>query len=240
MLREILFRYIREQFFKDMMNRERRFAALFDMDGVVLDTEGQYDLFWIEQGKRFHPGMPDFYKKIKGMTTEKILEDYFGGNMDLQQQISQELEEFEEKMNYPYVPGVENFIRVLLDHGVRIALVTSSNNVKMSYALKAHPEFTEYFERIITADKITKSKPAPECYLLAAKELQMETDVCCVFEDSFAGIEAGRNARMKVVGLATTNAKEKIEGMVDRVIADFTGCSYDGFVDLMDGGTMMF
>lgn len=215
-----------------MMGRERRLAALFDMDGVVLDTEGQYDLFWIEQGKRYHPGMPDFYKKIKGMTTEKILEDYFGGDMDLQQQISRELDEFEKKMSYPYVPGVENFIRVLLDHGVRIALVTSSNNVKMSYVLKAHPEFTEYFERMITADKVTKSKPDPECYLLAARELQVETDVCCVLEDSFAGIEAGRNARMKVVGLATTNPAEKIQGMVDWVLPDFTGYTYDEFEDL--------
>lgn len=219
-----------------MMDRERRLAALFDMDGVVLDTEGQYDLFWIEQGKRYHPGMPDFYKKIKGMTTEKILEDYFGGDMDLQQRISRELDEFEKKMSYPYVPGVENFIRVLLDHGVRVALVTSSNNVKMSYALKAHPEFTEYFERMITADKVTKSKPDPECYLLAARELQMETDVCCVLEDSFAGIEAGRNARMKVVGLATTNPAEKIQGMVDRVLSDFTGYTYDEFEDLISGG----
>ena len=222
-----------------MMDRESRLAALFDMDGVVLDTEGQYDLFWIEQGKRYHPGMPDFYKKIKGMTTEKILEDYFVGDMNLQQRISRELEEFESRMNYPYIPGVENFIRVLLAHGVRTALVTSSNNVKMSYALKAHPEFTGYFERMITADKITKSKPDPECYLLAAKELQMETNVCCVFEDSFAGIEAGRNARMKVVGLATTNPEEKIQGMVDRVLSDFTGYTYDAFEDLISGDQAM-
>lgn len=222
-----------------MMDRERRLAALFDMDGVVLDTEGQYDLFWIEQGKHYHPGMPDFYKKIKGMTTEKILEDYFTGNVDLQQRISQELEEFESRMNYPYIRGVESFIRVLLVHGVRTALVTSSNNVKMSYVLKAHPEFTGYFERMITADKITKSKPDPECYLLAAKELQMETDVCCVFEDSFAGIEAGRNARMKVVGLATTNPAEKIQGMVDRVLSDFTGYTYDAFEDLIRGDQAM-
>lgn len=217
------------------MNRERRLAALFDMDGVVLDTEGQYDQFWIKQGKLYHPGTPDFYKKIKGMTTEKILGDYFAGNAELQQQILRELNEFESRMDYPYFPGVECFIRTLLKHGVRIALVTSSDNTKMSYALKAHPEFTELFERIITADKVTKSKPDPECYLLAAKQLQMETDVCCVFEDSFAGMEAGRNAKMKVVGLATTNPREKIEGRVDQVLSDFTRCTYDAFESFMDG-----
>ena len=89
------------------MDRVRRFAALFDMDGVVLDTEGQYDNFWREQGKRYHPDMPEFHKVIKGQTTELILKNYFEGDVALQQQVSRELDEFERWMNFPYFPGVE-------------------------------------------------------------------------------------------------------------------------------------
>ena len=66
------------------MDRERRLAALFDMDGVVLDTEGQYDNFWREQGRRYHPDKPEFNKMIKGQTTELILKNYFEGNVALQ------------------------------------------------------------------------------------------------------------------------------------------------------------
>ena len=216
------------------MDRVRRFAALFDMDGVVLDTEGQYDNFWREQGKCFHPDMPEFHKVIKGQTTELILKNYFEGDVALQQQVSRELDEFERWMNFPYFPGVEQFIRTLQKHGVRTALVTSSNNKKMAYVLRVHPEFAELFECMITADKITRSKPDPECYLLAARELQIEPDDCCVFEDSFSGIEAGQRAGMKVVGLATTNPREKIQDKVDRVLSDFTGCVYDEFIDLME------
>lgn len=216
------------------MDRVRRFAALFDMDGVVLDTEGQYDNFWREQGKRYHPDMPEFHKVIKGQTTELILKNYFEGDVALQQQVSRELDEFERWMNFPYFPGVEQFIRTLQKHGVRTALVTSSNNKKMAYVLRVHPEFAELFECMITADKITRSKPDPECYLLAARELQIEPDDCCVFEDSFSGIEAGQRAGMKVVGLATTNPREKIQDKVDRVLSDFTGCVYDQFIGLMD------
>ena len=215
------------------MDRVRRFAALFDMDGVVLDTEGQYDNFWREQGKRYHPDMPEFHKVIKGQTTELILKNYFEGDVALQQQVSRELDEFERWMNFPYFPGVEQFIRTLQKHGVRTALVTSSNTKKMAYVLRVHPEFAELFECMITADKITRSKPDPECYLLAARELQIEPDDCCVFEDSFSGIEAGQRAGMKVVGLATTNPREKIQDKVDRVLSDFTGCVYDEFVSLM-------
>ena len=156
------------------------------------------------------------------------------GNVALQQQISLELDEFESRMDFPYFPGVELFIRTLQKHGVRTALVTSSNNKKMAHVLMAHPEFTELFERVITADKITRSKPDPECYLLAARELQMEVDVCCVFEDSFSGIEAGRRAGMKVIGLTTTNPREKIQDKVDWVLSDFTGCVYDEFIGLME------
>ncbi len=169
------------------MDRVRRFAALFDMDGVVLDTEGQYDNFWREQGRRYHPDMPEFHKEFKGQTTELILKNYFEGNVALQQQISRELDEFERWMNFPYFPGVEQFIRTLQKYGVRTALVTSSNNKKMAYVLMAHPEFTELFERVITADKITRSKPDPECYLLAARELQIEPDDCCVSKILFPG-----------------------------------------------------
>ncbi len=222
------------------MDRVRRFAALFDMDGVVLDTEGQYDNFWREQGKRYHPDMPEFHKVIKGQTTELILKNYFEGDVALQQQVSRELDEFERWMNFPYFPGVEQFIRTLQKHGVRTALVTSSNNKKMAYVLRVHPEFAELFECMITADKITRSKPDPECYLLAARELQIEPDDCCVFEDSFSGIEAGQRAGMKVVGLATTNPREKIQDKVDRVLSDFTGCVYDEFVSLMGSESKVY
>ena len=61
------------------MDRERRLAALFDMDGVVLDTEGQYDNFWREQGRRYHPDKPEFHKMIKGQTMELILKNSRAG-----------------------------------------------------------------------------------------------------------------------------------------------------------------
>ncbi len=215
------------------MSKEKHLAALFDLDGVVLDTEWQYDHFWQEQGKRYCPEIPAFNRQIKGQTLDKILKDYFAGDVELQQKIFRDLQKFENEMDFPYVPGVVTFIRNLQAHGVRTALVTSSNNEKMSYVMKAHPEVSTLFECMITANKITRSKPNPECYLLAARELQAEVENCYVFEDSFSGIEAGRNAGMKVIGLSTTNPKEKIEDKVNVVIPDFTGDVYEVFMNLM-------
>ncbi len=90
----------------------------------------------------------------------------------------------------------------------------------------------EWFDVIVTADKITRSKPDPECYLLAAKELQYAPARCVVFEDSFSGLKAGRGAGMKVIGLATTNPPETIRDKADAVIPDFRDFSYDRLISV--------
>jgi beta-phosphoglucomutase-like phosphatase (HAD superfamily) len=78
-----------------------------------------------------------------------------------------------------------------------------------------------------------KGKPAPDCYLLGAEVFQIDIKNCVVFEDSFHGLEAGRSAGMKVVGLATTNPKEKIAHLSDIVIEDFTQFDINNMMDLI-------
>lgn len=95
----------------------------------------------------------------------------------------------------------------------------------------ACPELKEWFDTIVTADKITHSKPHPECYLLAAEELGVSPDECWVFEDSFSGLEAGRSAGMTVVGLATTNPSGAIQDKADIIIPNFTGLTYERLVN---------
>ena len=71
---------------------------------------------------------------------------------------------FEIKMNYDYVPGIVEFIADLRRHGVKIALVTSSNTAKMENVYHAHPEFKSLFDEILTAERFKRSKPDPECF----------------------------------------------------------------------------
>lgn len=199
-------------------------AALFDLDGVILDTEGLYTRFWKEQGKLFHPGAEDFSARIKGHTLKEILAEYFP-DPSRAREIVAEIGKFERQMPFRYIPGAEGFIRCLKERGIKLAIVTSSDNAKMSHVYRACPELKTMFDRIVTADKITCSKPDPECYLLAAEELGVKEEECVVFEDSFSGLEAGRRAGMTVVGLATTNPAVQIRDKADIVIPDFTRCA---------------
>ncbi len=61
------------------MNSTKSIAALFDFDGVVMDTETQYSIFWNEQGRKYHPELPEFGRLIKGQTLTQIYANYFAG-----------------------------------------------------------------------------------------------------------------------------------------------------------------
>jgi HAD superfamily hydrolase (TIGR01509 family) len=209
------------------MNKEKPIAALFDFDGVVVDTEPQYTLFWDEKGKKYHPEIPDFGHHIKGQTLIQIYKQYFRQPEGLQDEITRQLLDYELTMHFEYIDGVVDFMKELREKGVKLAIVTSSNDAKMANAYREHPELKSMVDFIVTADRVTHSKPHPECFLLGAEMLGVEKDDCIVFEDSFHGIEAGNRAGMKVIGLATTNSAEAIAAKCALVIPDFTDFTFE-------------
>lgn len=216
------------------MKIEKPVAALFDFDGVVVDTEPQYTLFWDEKGKLHHPDIPDFGHHIKGQTLTQLYERYFLCPSELQTQITRELNEFETQMKFEYIPGVVDFMKELRENGVKIAIVTSSNDQKMENAYRAHPELKSMVDEILTADRFTHSKPHPECFLMGAQVFGVPIENCVVFEDSFHGLEAGNRAGMKVIGLATTNTASAIADKCSLVIPDFTGFTYENMMGVLE------
>lgn len=215
------------------MDKTKCVAALFDFDGVVMDTESQYSLFWNKVGKKYHPEYEEFGRIIKGQTLKQIYERYFQGMEKEQAEITDGLNRFETEMKYEYVPGVEDFMRSLHAHGVKIAIVTSSNEKKMANVYAAHPELKGLVDRILTAEMFRKSKPEPDCFLLGAEVFDTVPENCVVFEDSFHGIQAGNAAGMAVVGLSTTNPAEAIQNQCTQVIPDFRHFTYEAMMNLL-------
>ena len=125
-------------------------------------------------------------------------------------------------MQFEDIPGVTPFLKWLNQRGVRTAVVTSSNQEKMTSLYRKRPDLKELFDVILTAEDFAESKPHPDCYQKAAARLLLSADECLVFEDSFNGLKAGRAAGMKVVGLTTTNKAELIADLSDWLIADFS------------------
>lgn len=213
-----------------MADTTKPIAALFDFDGVVVDTESQYTIFWGEQGRKYHPEINDFSALIKGSTLTQIFDKHFAGMEDVQQQIREELTEFEANMTYDYIPGILDFLTDLRKHDVRLAVVTSSDRIKMEKVYRARPELKGYFDRILIAEDFARSKPFPDCYLLGAEIFGTTPDRSFVFEDSFNGLKSGNAANMTVIGLATTNSREAIQDMCALVIDDFRNFTYDDMV----------
>lgn len=214
-------------------------AALFDLDGVVFDTESQYTVFWGMIGKEYHPEMPDFAHRIKGQTLVQIYGKYFSDDSvfdhvegfvspeDEQAKITARLDAFESQMEYPYIEGFEDFVKDLKRHGVKCAVVTSSNIQKMLNVYGQHPEFKSYFDRVLTSEDFAKSKPDPDCYLKGAACFGAAPDECVGLEDSFNGLKAVRSSGAYTLGLATTNSADAIAPYSDYVIDNYLGLGYD-------------
>ena len=197
-------------------------AALFDLDGVVFNTEPQYTEFWGAQCREFHPEHPGLEHEIKGQTLVQIFDRHFSGDLAYSQGIiTNRLNDFEQTMRFDYVEGFEDFVSRLRSRGVKTAVVTSSNIAKMQSVYQSRSEFRQMFDAILTSEDFERSKPDPDCYLKAAERLGAEIDECIVFEDSFNGLKSGRAAGMKVVGLATTNSAESIAPYSDVIISNY-------------------
>lgn len=196
--------------------------ALFDFDGVLMDTETQYSLFWDETGRKYL-NIEGFGNIIKGQTLKQIFGKHFADFSDSElRTIEDALNDYESRMSYEFIPGARKFLLELKKAGVPTAIVTSSNNMKMSHVYKAHPQLDTMVDAILVSEHFTKSKPDPECFLKGIETLGGNPASTVVFEDSIHGITAGRSAGAYVVGLATTNKREVIEPLCDMVIDDFS------------------
>lgn len=197
-------------------------ALLFDLDGVIFDTEAGYTEFWKTELLPLLPKDEDIFSKIKGATLKDILDRYFP-LPGQREKVIRLVDDFESRMKTDYIPGADAYLKKVRADGYKMALVTSSSGKKMSKIYSRNPGFREQFDVVVTADDVLRSKPDPFCYLLASERLGVPPRQCCVFEDSILGLQSGRAAGMYVVGLATTNPANVISSLSDRVISDFTG-----------------
>ncbi len=200
-----------------MNNTYSKKGMLFDLDGVLVDSEGEYSKFWGAMGDRYGL-VSTFASDIKGTTIGEILQNFPESDRD---GILAALHDFEANMEYPVYPGVMEFLGRLKKSGIPSAIVTSSDNVKMDLLFGRRPELREMVNVVITGSMVSRSKPDPEGYLKGAELIGVPVDECCVFEDSLQGLQAGRSSGATVVGIATTNSREKVAPLADITVDRF-------------------
>jgi beta-phosphoglucomutase family hydrolase len=196
----------------------KRWAALFDWDGVVIDSSRQHEKSWhalAEEERRDLP--PGFFLRSFGMKNEKIIPELFHWTTEAGEirRLSLRKEalyrEIIRREHIAALPGVRRLLDELRGGGIPCAIASSTPRANIDAVIE-DLGLTGYFEAVVAGEDVTHGKPHPEVFLLAASKLNMPPERCVVLEDAHVGIEAGKAAGMKVVAVATTHAKETLEG----------------------------
>lgn len=176
-------------------------AVLFDMDGILYDSEYFYMNGTIEQMKRYgYDGPVEDIYAIMGTSMEDtylILYRLLGGKVPLDEirKNNEHYFQVEHPLHFREImfPGLKEELRKLKDMGIRMA-VCSSSPIDLIHDSLKEMDVDSLFDFVESGDNVQNPKPAPDIYLLAQKELGVAKEECIVYEDSTLGIEAGKRA----------------------------------------------
>lgn len=191
-------------------------GVLFDLDGVIIDSERSYTQIWTRIDSMFRTGVPDFPRVIKGMTLVDILNEYFPS--EVHQRVVAYCVEEERKLVFNYMPGARELLCTLKGLGIPVALVTSSDAAKMEALHSKMPDLRQWFTAIVYGEMVSRGKPAPDPYLMGAKLIGVEPCRCAVVEDSLSGLRSGHDAGAYTVGMTDTLGRDAITGHADLVL----------------------
>lgn len=202
-------------------------GAIFDVDGVLIDTAYIHFLSWREVFKRYNIDFTfdDFKKKIDGLPREKgikkILPDVT--NRELKRIAGQKQKyfiSFLKKNKIKKIKGAKNFLISLKQKNIKIAIASSSKNAKRNLIKTG---FYFLFDIDAKGSEIKRGKPHPDIFLKAARLLKIPPSDCVVFEDAQAGIDAAKKAGMKCIGIIRN--KNKLRN-ADILIKDFSEINF--------------
>ncbi len=199
-------------------------AAIFDMDGLMFDTEKVALQSWLEIAKRNHFFLDeDRISHFRGTTAayiKELFDKWYGAAVDFEEIIRQRqnfVDDYFSKNNIPVKPGLYELLQALKDKKYRIAVATSTSK---EHALHQWEEtgVLPYLDGFVCGDEVNKSKPDPEIFVKAAQKLGVQPEECIILEDSFHGIEAAHAAGGTVVMVPDLQQPDdRIRAMCDYV-----------------------
>ncbi len=190
-------------------------AVIWDMDGIIVDT-AQYHLkgWQIVFGERGVNYTEEDYRRNTGKRSDSIIKNILGREI-AQGEIATIIREKDEtfrqltRQNIRPFPGVLKLITSLKEHGFKIAIASSApmENIQLvTQSLKIHNRF----DAIISGWEVTKGKPDPQTFLLAAEKLGVEAEDCIVIEDAISGVTASKRANMRCIAVTNTTSREEL------------------------------
>ncbi len=211
-------------------------AVIFDMDGVIIDSEPIHRIV-----------VKDLFKHLRISVTDKLIDSFVGTSPNqmwtklknkyrLQQSITEltgmQGDRYINYFNYLLlqketkpIPGVVELIKDLSKNKIKLALASSSSIKNIGLVLEVF-KLERFFAAKVSGDEVDSGKPAPDIFIHALKSICIHAEDCIVIEDSKNGIEAAKSAKIKCVGFCNVNSREQDLSCADVIIDSFLGVNY--------------
>lgn len=190
-------------------------GLIFDMDGLILDTEKLYNIFWKAACRDFGYNLTDSaalsLRSLSGENAKKRFLGLFGEGFDykvVREHRIELMDKYIEQNGVDIKPGAKELLSYAKEKGYKTSTATTSPLLRTKSVLKLSG-LDIYFDELVCGDMVSRSKPAPDIYLLAAEKLGLDVSECLGFEDSPNGINSIVNAGMKAVMIPDLSEPDK-------------------------------
>jgi beta-phosphoglucomutase-like phosphatase (HAD superfamily) len=223
------------------MNAYPRYAVLWDMDGVLVDSGELHRRAWrVFLARRGVPNDDRIHVLGFGRPNDQVLPDFFGHDLSGEQiqRLSDEKEacyrEIVAQEGIASPPGVLSWMARFDEAGVHQALATSGCRANAEFILDLTGA-RRYMQAVVAAEDVHQGKPHPDLFLEAAERVGVPPTRCLVVEDSLHGIRAAQAAAMRCLALTTTHSEQELEGC-DLVLASMESFSWHAWRRLFGAG----
>ncbi|MDP2161010.1 MAG: HAD family hydrolase [Flavobacterium sp.] len=214
-------------------------TVIFDMDGVIVDTEPVHHFAYQQHFKQLNIDVsPEMYASFTGNSTKNIyerLKTIYDLKEDVQTLVETKRnlfnDAFDQKEDLYLLDGVEGLIKELHQNGMQMVLASSSANVTIQRIFNRF-NLDNYFTHKVSGEDFPKSKPHPAIFLKAAELAKTPVRNCIVIEDSTNGILAAKAAEIYCIGYDSVNSKLQDYSLADQVISHFNELNFEKIINI--------
>lgn len=210
-------------------------TILFDMDGVICHTNPfhskAFKVFF--QKRNMNPTDEEFGEHMYGQNNSYIFSHFFGRKVE-----GEELTAFEDEKEGLFreiyadhiepIEGFLSFLDMLVEKEYKLGVATSAPRANLNLIID-HLKIRSYFGSLLASEDVSSHKPNPQVYIKSALNVKSKVDECLVFEDSYSGISAAINAKMKVVGVLSSHKSEELPAC-ELYIKEYNSKQLDSFI----------
>ncbi|MDD5200010.1 MAG: HAD family phosphatase [Terrimicrobiaceae bacterium] len=214
-----------------------KFGAIFDWDGVIVDSSAQHERSWeLLASERNLPLPAGHFKRGFGKKNEAIIPDLgWATEADAVRRLGLRKEELYRGLvlreGVTVLPGARRLLEALRGAGVPCAVGSSTRRENIETIFDA-TGLRPFFSAVVSAEDVVHGKPAPDVFVAAAERIGLPPGRCVVFEDALVGIEAAHAGGMQCVAVATTNALVVLKPLAELAVASLEEITVNALVAL--------